>query len=154
MKLGFIILAAAMTTGGLASIHVSGSATGAADLSLLARRASPSSASIAAAPPTVAPRRPAAERKPSLDPAQAPVPLVMKARLPIEVPMSDVASISSTRTASETSRSAAAAFIEADGYKSVRLLSKSQDGVWRATALRGTTEVQVAVDPQGNVSAD
>ena len=51
-------------------------------------------------------------------------------------------------------QSAATAFIETDGYKSVRVLSKSQDGIWRATALRGKTEVQITVDAQGNVSAD
>jgi hypothetical protein len=154
MKLDFVILAAAMTTGGLASVHVSGPATREPGSPILARGASPSPASMAATPPAAAQLKPAAERKPYLEALQAPVPLVMKARPPIEVPMSDVASTSAPQSRSDTSRSAATAFIEADGYKSVRILSKSKDGIWHAKALRGTTEVQVTVDAQGNVSAD
>ena len=49
----------------------------------------------------------AAERKPYLEALQAPVPLVMKARPPIEVPMSDVASTSAPQSRSDTSGSAA-----------------------------------------------
>jgi len=41
--------------------------------------------------------------------------------------------------------------IEADGYKAVRIVSKTADGAWRARALRGTTEVALQVDAQGNV---
>ena len=154
MKLGFLILSAAMTTGGLASVHVSGPVPRESGSPLLAQQASPSPASIAATPPAVAQLRPAAEQKPYPDALQAPVPLKMKARLPIEVPTSDVASTSAPQPRSDTSRSAATASIEADGYKSVRVLSQSQDGVWHATALRGTTEVRVTVDAQGNVSVD
>ena len=82
-----------------------------------------------------------------------PVPLLMKARPPIEVATGDNFSISVPQPRSDITKSAATAFIEADGYKSVRVLSKSQDGIWHAKALRGATEVLVTVDAQGNVSA-
>jgi hypothetical protein len=45
----------------------------------------------------------------------------------------------------------ARAAIEADGYKKVRVVSKTTDGAWRARALRGATEVSLRVDAQGNV---
>jgi hypothetical protein len=43
--------------------------------------------------------------------------------------------------------------IEEDGYKSARNLQVGADGLWRGTALRGNTEVQVTVDRAGRVSA-
>lgn len=48
----------------------------------------------------------------------------------------------------------ARAAIEADGYKGVRALSRGADGVWKAHALRGQTDVTVRVDAGGNVSAN
>ena len=44
--------------------------------------------------------------------------------------------------------------IEQDGYKGVRDLTKGADGLWRGRALRGTTEVAISVDANGNVSAE
>ena len=41
--------------------------------------------------------------------------------------------------------------IEADGYKNVQGLALGPDGLWHGRALRGSTEVQVTVDRQGNV---
>ena len=49
---------------------------------------------------------------------------------------------------------AAKAAIEADGYKQVNVLGKGADGAWRATAYRGSTEVQLTVDGTGRVSVD
>lgn len=46
----------------------------------------------------------------------------------------------------------AKARIEEDGYRRVRIIERGPDGRWRATALRGETEVAVMVDEQGNVS--
>jgi hypothetical protein len=43
--------------------------------------------------------------------------------------------------------------IEQDGYKNVQNLQRGDDGLWRGTAMRGNTQVQVAVDRAGNVSA-
>jgi len=43
--------------------------------------------------------------------------------------------------------------IELDGYKGVKGLAKGNDGVWRGRALRGTTEIAISVDANGNVSA-
>ncbi len=44
--------------------------------------------------------------------------------------------------------------IERDGYKSVKVVSKSADGSWRGRARRGQTEVGVTVDASGNVRVD
>ena len=52
------------------------------------------------------------------------------------------------------SEAAAKAAIEADGYKGVRALARGSDGVWKASALRGQTEVQLSVGPTGSVSAN
>ncbi|MBX3498770.1 MAG: hypothetical protein KF889_04945 [Alphaproteobacteria bacterium] len=46
----------------------------------------------------------------------------------------------------------ARARIERDGYTNVTGLSRSADGVWRGTAMRGSTSVQVMVDARGNVT--
>ena len=41
--------------------------------------------------------------------------------------------------------------IEADGYKDVQGLARGSDGLWHGRAMRGSAEVQVIVDRQGNV---
>jgi hypothetical protein len=43
--------------------------------------------------------------------------------------------------------------IEQDGYKSVQNLQRGSDGLWRGTAMRGSSQVQVTVDRAGRVSA-
>jgi hypothetical protein len=42
--------------------------------------------------------------------------------------------------------------IEADGYKNVQGLAQGSDGLWHGHAMRGSAEVQVIVDKQGNVA--
>ena len=42
--------------------------------------------------------------------------------------------------------------IEADGYKNVQGLARGPDGLWHGRAMRGSSEVQVTVDKQGNVT--
>ena len=152
MKLG-LVLAMALTTGGLASVHISPLATPdfAADGSL-ARQAPP--APVVATAPAVAELGPAAEQQPYLQMRQAPVPLLMKARTPVEALPADAAVVSAPPPRSDVSKGAAKTLIEADGYKSVSVLGRRKDGVWQAKALRGTTEVLITVDAQGNVSAD
>lgn len=53
----------------------------------------------------------------------------------------------------DSSIMAARTMIEADGYKNVSALIKTRDGVWTGIALRGATQVAIAVDANGNVSA-
>lgn len=50
--------------------------------------------------------------------------------------------------------SAAKASIELDGYKNVRGLVQTPDGVWHGRAMRGRTEIAVSVTPDGSVSQD
>lgn len=62
---------------------------------------------------------------------------------------------SETAVASPAIDSAAAkAAIEAYGYNEVSALAPGAGGTWRATAYRGTAEVQVTVDGTGKVSTD
>jgi hypothetical protein len=42
--------------------------------------------------------------------------------------------------------------IEREGYRDVRGLAEDSNGVWHGRALAGHTEVQLLVDPEGNVS--
>ena len=42
--------------------------------------------------------------------------------------------------------------IERDGYTNVQNLGKGADGLWRGTATRGDSQVEVAVDRAGNVT--
>jgi hypothetical protein len=90
----------------------------------------------------------------SLDATRRPVPVVFSPRNSF-VPASEAASIlppPAVVTAAMTEMAAKAA-IEADGYKDVRALARGADGVWKASALRGQTEVLLSVGPTGSVSA-
>ena len=49
---------------------------------------------------------------------------------------------------------AAKTAIEQDGYRNVRGLVRASDGRWHGRALRGSTEIAVSVDPNGNVAQD
>ena len=98
--------------------------------------------------------------KASLEPQQAPVPLLLKPRQAVKPPASDPTGNSGTGDAGVVDASsgpdpagenAARAAVEADGYKNVRIVSKG-DGVWRAKALRGRTEVLLIVDSNGSVT--
>jgi len=53
-----------------------------------------------------------------------------------------------------SSDSTAKASIEMDGYRNVRGLVRASNGAWHARAMRGSTEIAVVVDPNGNVSQD
>ncbi len=86
---------------------------------------------------------------------QAPVPMLLTKRPPALAPVAAVAETvtkeSAIRQLSETDARAA---IEADGYKKPRLVNKGADGTWNARALRGTVEVSLRVDAQGNVAGE
>jgi hypothetical protein len=49
---------------------------------------------------------------------------------------------------------AAKTAVETDGYKRVSIVGKASNGVWRAKAYRGPTEVLLTVDGTGRVSMD
>ena len=119
--------------------------------------------------PTAKPAPAAVQRKASLEVRQAPVPLQVKPRPPVNLPAADAmeantkgAAGSSAKAEAVTSAPAATdnqfsetavrAAIQADGYKGVQVLRKGVNGVWHAKAMRGTTEVLLAVDSSGNVT--
>ena len=95
---------------------------------------------------------------------QAPVPLQVKPRPPVNVPRSlprplrpsPAKRLPSSRHADDAAgeKAAAKAAIEADGYKGVKVLRKGANGVWHASALRGNTAVMLTVDASGSVSAN
>ena len=119
----------------------------------------PAPAVAAPAPAVAAPASTPA--KSTLEARQAPVPLVLKTRTPVALPDFDNAAPASAPAAEakasdgagEGSGSAKAA-VEADGYKSVKVLRKGANGLWYAEALRGKTKVLLTVDSQGNVAAE
>lgn len=101
-------------------------------------------------------------QKAALEPRQAPVPLQMKPRPPVNVPAAEAkeAEAKPGETPADQANSdgfnekAAKAAIEADGYKGVKVLRKGANGVWHASGLRGGTTVMLTVDAGGGVSAD
>ena len=121
--------------------------------------ASPAKASTAptALAPTV--------EKVAVEPRQAPVPFQMKPRPPVNLPEAKATDAKATETkpgetpvdpasADGSGEKSAKAAIEADGYKNVKVLRKGANGVWHASAQRGTTTVMLTVDASGSVSAD
>lgn len=89
---------------------------------------------------------------------QAPVPILVRERPAVAVPVVETASatapvLPSTVADAEGNKFAKGA-IEADGYKFVKNITAGPDGTWRARALRGKTEVVLTVDREGRVSAD
>ena len=122
----------------------------------------PVSSPIAAVPPVASAR----SGSTSMEAARPPVPL----RVNHKPPLSDRPVVSSGQASADTngkpstdtpeavdarpeqrSHQAAKAAIEADGYKSVQILSQGSNGIWKASALRGKTRVVVNVDQAGNV---
>jgi hypothetical protein len=183
-KRGFLILTLAMTVAGVASANVFTPLTADPASRLSSLRMPPPAAAkppvesrtAAVVPAPVAPAP--VTKKPSIDIRQAPVPLLMKARPPVDLPAAKTASdgASPAKTATDgaavaalpakpgdesgeklpdkAGESLAKAAIEADGYKGVRVLRQGVNGIWHARALRGKTEVGLTVDGQGNVTAD
>lgn len=86
---------------------------------------------------------------------QAPVPMVLTKRPPVLAPTAAGAeAVTAESTLPQLSEADARAAIEADGYKRPRMVNKGLNGIWHARALRGTTEVALRVDAQGNVTGE
>jgi hypothetical protein len=135
---------------------------------------SPSGKSVRSTPvdsrPPAAPVSVAAAGKSTLESHQAPVPFQMKPRPTLDVPAVGAGAQSqSAQSQSEQSQSeqpnvetakasdpeggaAAKAAVEADGYRSVKVLRKGDNGLWYAEGLRGSTKVLLIVDGQGTVT--
>ncbi len=156
MKRVFLLFSFAVTTAGVASA-----------LAFAPARPDPAPTATAATTQSVAPvpsRLPAASgalaampATPTLEIRQAPVPILMKVRPPVDLPGFDADAVgpgASAEAGDVSGESAAKAAIEADGYKGVKVLRKAENGLWHATALRGATLVPLTVDAEGRVSTE
>ncbi len=86
---------------------------------------------------------------------QAPVPMLLTSRPPALAAVAAGAQAAPAEAASrQFNETDARAAIEADGYKKPRIVNKGADGTWHARALRGTVEVSLRVDAQGNVTGE
>jgi hypothetical protein len=100
---------------------------------------------------------------------QAPVPIVRKHSDPPQVsspepettagPAAPAVEPSGIDAGKATERGAvdsraAKAAVEADGYKRVTIVGRRPNGVWRAKAYRGETEVEISIDGAGTVTTD
>jgi hypothetical protein len=114
-----------------------------------------------AAAPTASPKALAPViQKTTLEARQAPVPFQMKSRPAVNLPKVEAKAedkpgeTPADATTDGFNEKAAKAAIEADGYKSVKVLRKGTNGVWHASGLRGSTTVMLTVDASGSVRAD
>ena len=163
MKRGIIALAAAISIAGAASGSIFTTPSEGGPRHVLVRNTAslPESATLSEPHTSSAAKSvPVVLQKSSFESRQAPVPLQMKPRQPARLPtidateayaMSEAGTVASSVSPDQFGENAARAAIEADGYKSVRVVSKG-DGVWYARALRGTTEVPLIVDAKGRVT--
>jgi hypothetical protein len=158
MKRGLFVFAVAMTVAGVASaLTLAPSA-----LTLAPVAQAPRPAQVASRPPSQPVVSLAAAPKSTLEARQPPVPLLVKPRAPIELATVNSNATGSNATGPESPAKAsdgagegsAKAAVEADGYKSVKVLRKGANGLWYAEALRGKTKVMLTVDSQGNVAAE
>jgi hypothetical protein len=93
---------------------------------------------------------------PLLGARQAAVPVVKNFRPPPEAPPFVASTVNTQQPAQDDldMKAAKAAAIEADGYRRVTVLSKADNGTWRAKGFRGWTDVLPAVDASARVSMD
>ena len=149
MKRAVVIFALVSTVAGVASAQMLRSPSEAS-----APAGIPVSAPMTAKAAAAAPLQQEQVRiAPTLVARQAPVPMLVRSRAPF-VPPAGLQEPAPETAARGPTEAGARAAIEADGYKTVRAMSKTPDGTWRARALRGTTEVALRVDIQGQVIAD
>jgi len=152
-KRGFLALALAMTTVGVASAFALGPQEPAArDLSMpiVAKQPAP----LSVAPPAASE---AVVKKAPFEARRAPVPLLMKPRPTIEPAIFDADAVGPevpAKIGGGSGESAAKAAIEADGYKRAKMVRQAENGIWYAKAMRGTTEVSLTVDAAGRVSLE
>jgi hypothetical protein len=148
-KRGFLALALAMTTAGVASAFALGPQEPAArDLSMPVVARQPAAISVAPAP---------VAKNASFEARRAPVPLLMKPRPTIEQPLFDADAVGPevpAKIGGGSGESAVKAAIEADGYKRAKVVRQGDNGIWYAKAMRGTTEVSLTVDAGGRVSLE
>ena len=148
-KRGFLALALAMTTAGVASAFALGPPEPAArDLSMPVVARQPAAISVAPAP---------VAKNASFEARRAPVPLLMKPRPTIEQPIFDADAVGPevpAKIGGGSGESAVKAAIEADGYKRAKVVRQGDNGIWYAKAMRGTTEVSLTVDAGGRVSLE
>lgn len=170
MKRGILVASLVMTAAGVASANLLTTAPQSAAPALpRAQPAAPTSPTVARtthSEPAASASLPVSAKmaavpgvqKPSVEMRQAPVPLRVKPRPPVNVPTAKATDAKPGETPAEQptadEKAAARAAIEADGYKGVKVLRKGANGVWHASALRGKTTVMLTVDSSGNVSAD
>lgn len=147
-----MIFALVSTVAGVASAQMLRSPSAASAPASIPVRAPVIAAPVIAAPPLPLERE-QVRIAPTLVARQAPVPMQVRSRTAF-VPPADVPEPATETAARGTSEADARAAIEADGYKRVRVTSKSTDGSWQARAFRGATEVAVRVDAQGNVTGN
>jgi hypothetical protein len=154
MKLRFLALGLLATTASIAAAH--------AFMPIPERTGALPRSTEQLQPPRMALPIPAsavpARSTPSSEATRPPVPVLFSHRRPF-VPANEAASTASPSAAEAArpdnmSEAAAKAAIEADGYKGIRALARGPDGVWKASALRGQTEVLLSVGPTGSVSAN
>lgn len=168
MKRGILFVALGMTVAGVASANVFTAASSSGALQPQPREAATLANPVA---PSELPAKSGAKakapvvQKASLETRQAPVPLQVRPRPPVNLPAvedktteakpGEVGKQPEIAASSDGFNEAAVkAAIEADGYKGVRVLRKDANGVWRATGLRGQTVVLLVVDASGSVSAE
>lgn len=163
MKRSIIALMAAMSILGMAGAGISSWSSEGSKSPMLSMNTAPRPPVDRPSEPRpniVAKSAPADLPKASPEPQQAPVPLLVRPRQAAKPSTADApeAPATSEPTAAAppngpdpAGENAARAAIEADGYKNVRILTKG-DGVWRAKALRGKTEVLLIVDSNGSVT--
>jgi len=148
-KRGFLALALAMTTAGVASAFALGPQEPAArDPSMPVVARQPAAISVAPAP---------VAKNASFEARRAPVPLLMKPRPTIEQPVFDADAVGPevpAKIGGGSGESAVKAAIEADGYKRAKVVRQGDNGIWYAKAMRGTTEVSLTVDAGGRVSLE
>jgi len=163
VKSSIITLVAVVSIVGATAAHILGrhSESGRPHLLATSSASQPTTDRQAELRPQIAAKSPQAEvPKASLEPQQAPVPLLLKPRQSAKSSTTestatpatgDAGTVGSTGGPDPAGENAARAAIEADGYKSVRIVSRG-DGVWHAKALRGKTEVLLIVDSNGSVT--
>lgn len=152
MNFRFVALALLAATASVASARVFVPAT--AQNGISPRSTGQSQPPAAAVPPKVS-----TLQNPAVSGAtRSPVPLLLAYGRPVVsatgTPLGSSPQGADAASRGKLTETAAKAAIEADGYKGVHTLSRGPDGVWKARALRGGTDVQLSVDQAGSVSTN
>jgi hypothetical protein len=169
MKYSVILVAAVITLAGAASAHLLTPSSQSPTPQLSTRVNDAASTKVLLVDPPTNPgiqNSAIGQRRASVDVRQAPVPLQVRTRTPVALPIIDTgetyakgeAGVTSAKgdksnvTGDKSSENAARVAIEADGYKGVEVLRKGDNGLWHAKAFRGKTEVLLTVDSRGTVT--